>query len=223
VDLVVAHHASAHGGGVSCREDILWAQIRMLTDFGVPEHVADKLIRQTCGEGDQRSYNYKINQIAAALNMPLMTIHGPADLYLYQEGHRILREEQPRTLGDLVEVCDAWPEVQWLRERGVGTTIAVGEPGNPVGKCYPCFYGGWNPTPEVFEAICDAGCGTLWVVATSEALNEVARRRKVSIVVVPHHPADNYGLNRFFDDAMTRFGEFDVVESSNYVRVDRRG
>jgi hypothetical protein len=222
VDLVVAHHASAQGGAVASRADVLWAQVRMLTDFGVAEHVADKLIRAWVGSMTERSTDFRFNQIAAALNMPFMTIHGPADLYLYQDGYRILREDQPRTAGDLVDICDAWPEVQWMMDRGLGTTIAVGDPHNPLGKVYACFYGGWNPTPEVFEAICDAGCGTLWVVDTSEALNEVARRRQVSIVVIPHCPADNVGLNGFFDDAMVRFGDFEVVETSNFVRVDRR-
>jgi hypothetical protein len=59
-------------------------------------------------------------------------------------------------------------------------------------------------------------------VDTSPELNEVARRRNVSIVVIPHMPADNYGLNGLFDDAMARLGDFDVVETSNFVRVDRR-
>ena len=194
----------------------------MLTDFGVAEHLADKLIRPAATVPEQRSTGYRNNQLAAALGMPYMTIHGPADLYLLHEGHRTLREEKPRTVGDLVEISDTWPEVQWLLQRGLGTTVAVGDPANPLGKAYCCFYGGWNPTPEVFEALCDAGCGTLWVVATGEALNEVARRRGVSIVVTPHMPADNYGLNRLFDDAMARFGDFEVVETSNFVRVDRR-
>lgn len=223
VDLVVAHHASAQGGAVASRQDVLWAQIRMMTDFGVPAHMADKLIRTAAAAMLPRSTDFRNNQIAEALGMPLMTIHAPADLYLYQEGYRILREDQPQTVGDLVDICDTWPEVQWMIERGLPTTVAVGDRGNPLGKVYACFYGGWNPTPEVFEALCDAGCGTLWVVDTSEALNEVARRRKVSIVVVPHMPADNYGLNRLFDDAMTRFGDFEIVETSGYVRVDRRG
>jgi len=222
VDLVVAHHASAPGGGVGSKSDVLWAQVRMLTDFGVPDYVAHKLIRKAVAEPDQRSTNYKINQIAEALGMPFMTIHGPADLYLFDEGHRIIRQQQPQTVGDLVQISDSWPEVQWLMARGLGTSVAVGDLSSPLGKVYICFYGGWNPTPEVFEAICDAGCGTLWVVATSAALDEVARRRNVSIVVTPHYPADNYGLNRLFDDAMDRFGQFDVVQTSNFVRVDRR-
>lgn len=221
VDLVVAHHASAPGGGLGSRLDTIWPQVKMLTDFGVPCHLAEKLIRKNAG-GDQRSHNYKINQIAQALGLAFMTIHSPADLYLWREGERVLREDRPRTVGDLVDICDSWPEVRWLMERGKGTEVAVGDRRDPLGKVYHCFYGGWNPTPEVFEAICDADCGTLWVVATSDELNEVARRRNVSIVVVPHYPADNYGLNRLLDDAMARFGDFDVVECSNFVRVDRR-
>lgn len=222
VDLVVGHHTSPLGGGLGSREDVFWGQRGMLTEFGVPEHLADKLLRTTATVTEQRSSDFTANQIAEALEMPLMTIHGPADLYLFHEGYRVLREDQPRTVGDLVEISDSWPEVQWLIERGVATQIAVGEAKNPLGRVYCCFYGGWNPTPEVFAALCDAGCGTLWVVATGEALNEVARQRHVSIVVTPHMPADNVGINGLFDDAMTRFGDFEVVETSNYMRVDRR-
>lgn len=222
VDLVVAHHTHSVGGGLGSREDVYLGQLRMLTDFGVPEHLADKLLRPQWSVPNQRSLDYRANQVAEALGMPLMTIHGPADLYLLREGHRTLSEDQPRTVGELVAISDAWPEVQWMIDRGQGTTTAVGDPQNPLGRVYCCFYGGWNPTPAVFEALCDAGCGTLWVVATGEDLNEVARRRNVSIVVTPHMPADNYGLNRLFDDAMTRLGDFEIVETSNYVRVDRR-
>jgi hypothetical protein len=221
VDLVVEHHPSG-GGALGSRFDTLWPQVKMLTDVGVPAHRAEKLIRKTADE-PQRSTDYQVNQIATALGIPMMSIHSPADIFLYAEGHRILREDRPETVGDLMDICDSWPEVQWMMDRGRATQVAVGDRRDPLGKVYAVFYGGRNPTPEVFEAICDADCGTLWVVDTSDDLNEVARRRHVSIVVVPHFPADNLGLNLLFDAAMERFGEFDVVDCGNYVRVDRRG
>ncbi len=221
VDLVLAHHASAIGGGIGSRLETIWPQVRMLTDFGVPAHLAHKLVRPS-SEGDQRSYNLKITQVSEALGMPLMTIHSPADAYLFQEGRRVLEEDRPETVGDLVDICDAWPEVSWLIERGKGTEVAVGDQRDPLGRVYHAFYGGWNPTPQVFEALCDAGCGTLWVLATSEELNRVARERNVSVVVVPHYPADNLGLNMLLDDAMDRFGDFDVVDTSDFHRHDRR-
>ena len=221
VDLVVGHHASAPGG-VGSRRDTIWPQVKMLSDFGLPAHLAHKLVTRGAQGGPERPFDPTIMQVAAALGMPFMTIHSPADVYLLTDSARLLADEQPRTLADLVEITDAWPEVQWTMQRGKGTEIAVGDPKDPVGKVYACFYGGWNPTPEVFEALCDAGCGTLWVVDTSAELNEVARKRNVSIVVIPHCPADNYGINRLFDDAMDRFGDFDVVECSSYTRTDRR-
>ncbi len=221
VDLVVAHHTSAIGGGLGSVRDAVWPQVKMLTNFGVPAYKAEKLVRPTC-EGDQRAVGYNITQIAEALDMPLMTIHSPADLYMFEEGTRTIQEDQPQTVGDLLDISDSWPEVQQLIDRGKGTEIVVGDRRDPLGKTYYAFYGGWNPTPQVFEALCDAGCGTLWVVATSEELNQVARARNASIVVVPHFPADNLGLNMLFDDAMDHFGDFDIVETSDYRRYDRR-
>jgi len=222
VDLVVAHHASAIGGALGSRRDTIWPQVKLLTDFGVPEHRAHKLVRRAAGAGEERSSNHKINQVAEALGMPLMTIHSPADILVHHEGQSLLSRRKPQTVGDLVALCDEWPEVRWLVSRGVGTRIAVGDEADPLGRVYACFYGGWNPTGEVVEALCDAGCGTLWVVATNEGLNEVARRRDLSVVVVPHHPADNVGLNLLWDRAMDRFGDFEIVPASNFVRFDRR-
>lgn len=222
VDVVIAHHASAQGGGIGSREDILRAQVRMLTDFGVPAHRAEKLILPLAQAPGQRSTDYRLNQLAEALGLPLMTIHGPADLYVYQECRRVLRDDQPRTVGDLIAISDSWPEVQWFLQRGLGSSAAVGDPAALLGRTYCCFYGGWNPTPEVFEALCDAGCETLWVMDTGEPLNEVARRRGANIVVTPHMAADAGGLNRLFDAAMARFGDFDVVGVGGFVRVDRR-
>ncbi|MCC6444182.1 MAG: hypothetical protein IT210_12105 [Armatimonadetes bacterium] len=217
VDLVLAHHTTPIGGGLGSRYDTIWPQVRMLTDFGVPRHRAEKLIRANA-EGPQRSANYQANQVAEALGMPLMTIHSPADVYLLQEGWQILREDHPETVGDLIDICNAWPEVQWSIERGLGTEAAVGSRHDPLGQVYPCLYGGWNPTPEVVEALCQAGCGTLWVVATSEDLNHIARTNHMNIVVIPHGPADARGLNGLLDDAMKRFGSFDIVPCSNYNR-----
>jgi hypothetical protein len=221
VDLIFAHHATAPGGGMGSKYDIMWAQVQMLTDFGVPAQKAEKLIRAQIG-GEQRSLGYNLNQLADALGLPLVTIHGPADLYLFQEGRRILMEDQPQRVGDLIDICDAWPEVRWMIERGKGTEAAVGDPRDPLGPVYYVFFGGWNPTPAIFEAVCEAGCGTLWVVATSEELNAIARKHGVSVVVVPHYPADNYGINHLLDAAMDRFGDFDVVDCGGFVRHDRR-
>ena len=219
-DLVVGHHTGGLGGGLGSRRDTIWPQVKMLSYLGVPGQKAVKVIGGGAA-GDQRSTNYQTNQVAEALGVPVMTIHSPADLYLLHAGARVLREDRPRTVGDLCDICDAWPEVRWLQTRGKGTEVAVLDRRDPLGKVYACFYGGWNPTPEVFEALCDAGCGTLWVVATSEDLNVVARKHHASIVVVPHWPADNLGLNGLFDDAMERFGAFRVFDCSNYVRIER--
>ncbi len=220
VDLVLGHHPSAIGGALGSRVDTIWPQVALSSDFGVPEHVATKLVRKA-SQGDERSYAVRVNQIAQVLGIPLMTVHSPADLCVYQEAQRVLSENRPKTVGELVELSDGWPEVQWLRAQGKGTEIAVGDARDPLGKVYCGFFGGWNPSPELFEALCDAACGTLWVMATSEALNEVARKRHASIVVTPHHPADNIGLNLLLDAAQAELGEFDIIECSNFKRIAR--
>lgn len=220
VDMVVAHHPSVQGGGLGSRRDTIWPQVRMMTDFGVPEHKAAKLVRKGA-EGIERSHDFKITQVAQAVGMPFMTIHSPADIFLLREGERILAEEEPRTVGDLIDIFNSWPEVGWLIDRGKGAETIVGDKRDPLGKTYFSFYGGWNPTPEAFEAICEAGCGTLCALGVGDDLQEIARKNHISIVIVPHYPADNLGLNMLFDAVMAHFGEFDIIECGNFVRVAR--
>ena len=222
IDMVLSHHASALAGDLASPEDVLIAQVTMMTDAGVPKGKAQKLVRETM-EGKERPWDARHVQIAEALGMPLMGIHGPADLCMYDYYYRRFEACAPETVGDMVDLLNEDPEVRWTMDRyGKGTEVAVGHPDDAPGRIYGVFYGGWNPTPECFEALCEAGIDTMVCVATSEELNEIASKHRVNIVVIPHYPADNVGLNLLLDEAMDELGEVEVVECSNYARIDRR-
>ena len=222
VDLVLSHHASALAGDLASPEDVLIAQVKMMTDAGVPKGKAQKLVRATM-EGKERSWNARHVQTAEALGIPLIGIHAPADLCMYRYYYDRIEERKPETAGDLVDLLNEDPEVRYTMERyGKGTEVVVGDRDDDLGRIYGVFFGGWNPTPECFEALCEAGIGTMACVATSPALNEIAEKHHVNIVVIPHYPADNVGLNLLLDEAMTEFGEVEIVPCSNYTRYDRR-
>ena len=222
IDMVLSHHASALAGDLASPEDVLIAQVKMMADAGIPKGKAQKLVRETM-KGKERSWDARHVQMAEALGIPLMGIHGPADLCMYDDYYRRFEKCRPETVGDLVDLLNEDPEVRWTMDRyGKGTEAEVGHLDDDPGRIYGVFYGGWNPTPECFEALCEAGIGTMVCVATSASLNEIAENHRVNIVVIPHYPADNVGLNLLLDEAMDELGEVEVVECSNYVRVDRR-
>jgi len=219
LDAVIGHHASAMSAMASA-EDTMGVQVAMMVADGVLRSRAESLVRADL-KGRPRPCNYRIVQVAEALGIPLMTIHTPADLHVYDFAHREVAQKQPEKVGDLVDLIAEWPEVQWAIERGEEPKVAAGHAENTIGKLHIHFTGGWNPTPACMEAMCEAGVETFVMMASSDALEQVANKYHASIVVAPHYPADNVGLNLLLDRACA-IAPIEVVDSSNFVRV-RRG
>jgi len=219
VNAVIGHHTSGLGHAMASAEDTMWVQVHMMERVGVPRSRAESLVREDM-KGRPRGSNYRIPQVAEALGIPLMTIHTPCDLHVYQYVYELLEERRPETVGDLVELICEWPEVQWLMERGTGPQIASGDARNHLGKTHVHFVGGWNPSLTAMEAMCEAGVETFLLMATSAQLNEVASKYRANLVVAPHYPADNVGINLFLDQVCAR-SPIEIIEASNFVRVER--
>jgi len=222
VDAVIGHHTSNIAGGLGSRYDTAIPQVTMAAGVGVPESRAWKLVQDVVGR-DEPSWDLTGLQIAEALEMPLMCIHSPADVCLHQLMAGQLATEKPETVGDVLNLVNDWPECQWLIEKARHAPhIDAGDARAPVGKVYMCLYGGWNPTPALFEELCKAGVSTFVVVASTAEFRELAGKYGASIVVIPHYPADNAGINIMLDRIMPDGDEFEIVECSNYVRYQRR-
>ncbi len=220
VDALIAHHASAIGGAVGSPEDTMNMQVAMLARVGVSHGRARRVVEPGYGL-HARAVNYRLNQAADAAGMTLMTLHAPADACVYAYLHELAERERPETVGDLVELCDAQPEIAWFVERGLATEIAVGRPENALGCVFYGFYGGWLLSVDGLNALCDAGVGTFISVATTPEHNRLASRRGLNIVVAPHYACDAIGLNLLLDALMP--GDVEYVETSNFVRVARTG
>lgn len=218
LDAVISHHASLPGGMTSV-QDTMGVQVAMMAGHGVPRSRAETLVRADIASKPRLS-NHRIVQMAEALDIPLMTIHTPCDLHVYELAHREVEEQGPRTVGDLVDLLAAWPEVQWAIERGEEPRVTAGDKRNSVGELHIHFTGGWNPSPACLEAMCDAGVETFVMMATSDALDEMANKHQASIVVSPHYPSDNVGINLLLDRACA-ISPIEVADTSNFVRVAR--
>lgn len=218
---VISHHNSNIAGGLASRYDTAIPQVALAVEAGVPEMRALHIVEEVVGRVDA-SWNLRVTQIAEALEMPLMSIHSPADACLDHLLRTQIAAERPETVGDLVELVSLWPECQMLIDRARHAPgIDVGNAAAPLGHVYRCMYGGWNPTPELFEELCKAGVTTFVVVASTPAFREIAARYDASIVEIPHYAADNAGINIMLDHIMPAGDEFAIIEASNYLRYRR--
>jgi hypothetical protein len=222
VDLVISHHNSAIGRGRGSTYDTAIPQVAMAVEAGVPEPRAWKLVTQVIDRIGECSWNLNVTQVAEALQIPLMTIHSPSDACVHQLIRRQIAHEQPETVGDVAAIFEAWEECQMLIDKArMAPYVYCGNAKAPVGKAYSCRYGGWGPTPEMMEELCKAGVGTFIMVGCSQPVADVARKYGASIVVIPHYPGDNIGINIMLDRIMPDKDEFDIVETSNYMRYRR--
>jgi hypothetical protein len=200
-------------------EDTMWLQAHMMVQVGVPRHVAEKLVRADIA-GRRRGEDFRWVQVAEALDLPVINMHAPPDLYNHQHLQDRIAAHRPETVGDLVQVIQDIPECRWLYNHGTPVEAAVGAERDPLGPLYSVMAGGWNPSPACMAAICEAGVGTFVLVATSPELNEIAARHRASIVIYPHWPADSVGMNLLLDD-LRQTSPIEVVPTGNYVRVPR--
>ena len=222
IDAVISHHASAIAGGLASRYDTAIPQVEMAMRAGLPEPRTWHLLQKVIGTEDS-SWDLRVLQIAEALEVPLMTIHSPADSCLDELLRTQIAAENPETAGELLELIEAWPECQLLIDRARRAPhLDAGEKKAPIGEVYRCAYGGWNPTPELFEELCRAGVGTFVVVASTAEFRDLAGKYGANILVIPHYAADNAGINIMLDRIMPDGDLFDIVEASNYVRCRRR-
>ena len=220
INLVITHHTSGVGHAMADAHDTMWVQVHMMTEVGVPQHVAEAIVTEDI-KGRPRGQDYRIPQIAEALGMALIAIHTPADYHMGVFLRELLDDAALRTVGDLQDAIRAVPEVEYYLERAVEPeTLATGDRGRSVGPVYIVSAGGWNPSPRAMEAICEAGVGTFILVAASDELRQIAEKHCASIIIFPHYPADSVGMNLLYDKLL-REAPMEIVPCSNFFRVAR--
>lgn len=222
VSAAIAHHFSAIAGGRGSAYDTAIPQVAMAVEAGVPQTRAWTLVNEAITRMDESSWDLRILQVAEALDMPLATVHSPADSCLDQFIREQIQTEKPRTVDDLLQLFTDWPECQWLIEKARhGPILDEGNVRAPVGKVYSISYGGWSPTVALFGELCKAGVGTFVLVASTDEFRKLANEHGANIIVIPHYPADNLGMNIMLDRIMLDGDLFDIVPVGNFIRYRR--
>ena len=198
-----------------------------MVGVGVPEEVAEeeverfRLSKLVAYGSRYQALSESIVRMAEELELPLVTVHTPADNYNLKGLREAIERDKPETVGEAV---DCWnreiPEFAYALRFGDGARLVAGEPGNKLGKIYYSQGLGWSPNAEIVEKICRAGVNTCVITIPSEECQEVARRHGVNLVYIPHHPVDWLGMNLLYDE-LIRGRDLQVVPCSDYKRFER--
>ena len=220
IELVVSHHpaglASIHF------PDVMYMQADMMQTVGVPINVAEGILGERIDEVRRRilpSNHYRVADAARLLDMPLMSIHTPADNNVQKLVQAHIDSRGPETLQDLIKVLKEIPEYKEAARRNTGPTILVGKKENRCGKIAVVMTGGTGGPKADIEEFVKAGVGTVVEMHMSDEKVEEAKKHHLNVVIAGHMASDSIGMNIILDEFEKRGVE--VLTFSGLIRHRR--
>jgi len=162
IDLVVSHHPSGLG---SVRfSEVMYMQADMMQAVGVPINVAEGILQGRIDEVRRRgmpSNHYRVVDAARLIDMPLMSMHTPADNNVQKLVQTHIDSLNPETLDELIKVLKEIPEYKQAAKLGTGPVILVGKKEGRCGKIAVSMTGGTGGPKADIEEFVKAGVGTV--------------------------------------------------------------
>lgn len=222
-DLVISHHPV--GKGLAQLSEVMDLQIEVLSLYGVPINVAEKLTRLRISEvarGVNKLNHQRTVDCAKLMGVNLMSVHTPADNLAAKFLKDFVEKEKPERLKDLMELLEEIPEYKQAKKLGAGPMLFVGSPENFCGKIAVTeITGGTEGSPKLYEKMAIAGIGTVLSMHQSEEHRKEAEQAHINVVVAGHMSSDSLGMNLFLDELEKR--GIEIIACSGLIRVSRIG
>ena len=222
IDLVIANHPE--GKAWAGFHDVMRLQVAMLSRFGIPNDVADDLLKERMEEVSRAvapANHSRSVDIARLVDMPFMCVHTPADNHVATYLQRMFDRKKARILSQVVQMLKGIPEYVDGMKKGEGPKILIGEPGKDAGRVFVDMTGGTEGSKKIFPRLSQAGVGTIVAMHLSEEHFKSAKGEHINVVIAGHIASDTLGLNLLLD-SVEKIGPLEIVECSGFVRV-RRG
>lgn len=225
IDAFISHHTNRVGISASLVADFMEVNADYLIWEGVPADEARACIFDQMAERLREHEDmHRIGpDTAKLLGYPLACIHTPVDYAHRQFINALFAREQPRTVGDIVELMLSIPEMQEAARIGAVPRIMTGDPAQPAGRIHAKFASGYAYPSSAFPLLAKAGVNTVVQVSAGAATVAACREHGLAVVRLPHFATDNIGENLLLDELMRRLEPFDIIPCNYFGRVDRAG
>ncbi len=223
IDLVIGHHPLA--GGLAGLHEVMDLQIELLSHYGVPINIAEKITKKRISEVERgvSPINHRQSVDAAILlDIPIMCVHTPTDNhvanYLYKE---IKKQEKDLVyVEDVIKFLKSIPEYLEAIKQKAGPILFTGSGDNFAGKIAVTeLTGGTDGAKEIYERLAHAGVGTIISMHQREEWKEEAAKHHINVIVAGHMASDSLGLNLFLDNLEKK--GIEIVPCSGFIRVSR--
>jgi len=202
IDLVINHHPI--GKSLAKLDDVMNLQVDMLEKMGVPVNIAEKLLEKRISEvarGINPANHYSIIDSAKLLGVNLVNIHTPADNAVAHFVTEKIEKAKPKYVEDVMDILMKIPEYQEAKKRANGPVLFSGQEKNRCGKVVVSeMAGGTEGSPEIYQAMANAGIGTAVGMHQSEKHKKAAEKAHVNVVIAGHISSDSIGMNIILDE-----------------------
>jgi putative NIF3 family GTP cyclohydrolase 1 type 2 len=198
-------------------------QVDILEQIGIPVNFAESLIEERIQEVQRRVLplnHMRSVDAARLLDIPFMCVHTPADNFVYSFMTKLLAQEKPATLADLVSLLENIPEYKEAQKENSGPRIILGLPRAKVGKVMVEMTGGTEGSKEVFERLSQAGISTIVAMHLSEEHFKKVKDARINVVIAGHIASDTLGLNLLLDK-LAKTEDLKVISCSGFRRIKR--
>lgn len=220
VSALVAHHPI--GTARTRFPEVMWMQTDMYHEAGVPINVSEGLMKGRMDEVLRNVMGSNYNQAVDAsrlLDIPLFNIHSPADNMVQAFLTDLIRDAEPKRIGDLIDTLYTQPEFRDAARFNSPPTIVVGSKDSRCGGIICKMTGGTSGPKEIYEKLADAGVGTVVGMHFPESHIEEARKNNMNVVISGHMSSDSIGVN-LICDIWEREG-IGVIPCSGFTRHSR--
>lgn len=220
IDLLMAHHPE--GAALAGLHEVMGLQADIWHAYGVPINVGDALMDTRAREVQRAlspANHDRAVDAAKLLGLPMMCVHTPADNLVSQFLQKLIDDEVPRYVDDVVKLLKTVPEYKAGVKIGAGPRIVVGSGGRRAGQALVVMTGGTGGPKDAIEKLAAAGVGTVIEMHMDEKLRKKAEEHHLNVIIAGHIASDNVGVNLWLDKLEKR--GVVVKTCSGIVRVKR--
>jgi len=220
IDSIISHHPI--GRALSKLDDVMSLQVDVYEKFGVPVNIAEKLTQKRISEvsrGINPANHYSIIDAAKLLDINLINIHTPADNCVAKLVTDEIEKGKPRYIKDVLKTLMTIPEYQEAKRRTMGPVLFTGTPESRCGKVIVSeMTGGTEGAKEIYQALSNAGIGTVVGMHQSETHRKNAEKAHINVVVAGHISSDSIGMNIILDELEK---EIEIIAFGGLTRFSR--
>lgn len=221
VDLLLSHHPE--GRALASLYEVMGMQADILHKFGVPIAVAEGILEGRVKEVQRKlmpSNHTRSVDVATLLDIPFLCIHTPADNMVTTYLQRMMDEQKPFLVKDVLDLLKEIPEYQEGMRNHNGPNLLLGSEKRRAGKIFVDMTGGTGGSKEAFEKIARTDVGTIVGMHIGEDHRAEAEKNHLSVIIAGHIPSDTLGVNLFLDE-LEREEKLDIIACSGFKRISR--